>query len=180
MGKVVRELRALLKFLGFSGSRDLADLPEFEELQRARKAALVSVHPDKLMNPKDPGASAPESLDFFQLQERYQALLARYYDIDAKDFSREVKAHRKIQSRQSKAKKGGVAECTVKADNKIASKGLRYHRPKFLHQPHGKAELDDLWRRMQQEKAESAKKEGGAEGVAEGAAKIDSEAGPRV
>jgi len=175
--KVVRELRGLLKFLGFSGSRDLADLPEFEELRRARKAALPSVHPDKLMDSKDCDASAPEALDFFQLQERYKSLLARYYDTDAKDFSREVKAHRKTQSRQSNAKKAGVAEGTVKADNKIASKGLRYHRPKFVYEPRSKNELDELWRRVQLEKAENAKKGGVAEGMAEGAAETDSEAG---
>jgi hypothetical protein len=65
----------------------LADLPEFQQLQRAHKAALLSVHPDKLTKPKDSDASVSEALDFFQLQERYQALLARYYDTDAKDFS---------------------------------------------------------------------------------------------
>lgn len=162
--KVVRELRTLLKLLGFSGSRDLADLPGFEELRRARKAALASVHPDKLAEPGGPGTGDPQALDFFQLQERYQALLATCYDTDAKDFSREVKAHRKSQSRQSNAKKGVVAEGTVKADNKQASKGLRFHRPKFDHQPTGKAELDELWRRVQRE---NAKKEGVAEGVAE-------------
>merc|ERR1712039_124025 len=122
MGKVVRELRVLLKFLGFSGSRDLAELPKFEELRRAHKAALRSVHPDKLMEPKDSDASAPGALDFFQLQERYQALLARYYDTEAKDFRGEVKAHRKSQSRQGNAKKGGVAEGTLKTDSKVASK----------------------------------------------------------
>jgi len=60
--------------------------------------------------------------------------------------------------------KGVVAEGTVKADNKQASKGLRFHRPKFDHQPTGKAELDELWRRVQRE---NAKKEGVSEGVAE-------------
>merc|ERR1712039_1095267 len=91
--KVVRELRALLKFLGFSGSRDLAELPGFEELRLAHKKALLSVHPDKLAEPPDPGASASDTLDFHQLQDRHRELLARYYDTDAKDFSREVKAH---------------------------------------------------------------------------------------
>merc|ERR1712151_88162 len=99
--KVVRELRALLKFLGFSGSRDLAELPEFEQLRLAHKKALLSVHPDKLTDPEDPAVSAPGALDYFQLQERHKELLARYYDADAKDFSREVKAHRKSQLRQS-------------------------------------------------------------------------------
>jgi len=172
--KVVRELRALLKFFGFSGSRDLAELPEFEELRRAYKAALLSVHPDKLMEPKTFDANAPEALDFFQLQERYQALLARYYDTDAQDFCREVKVHRKSQRQHSNAKKGGVAEGTVKTDNKAATKGLRWHRPKVACQPPGKDELDDLWRRVQRE---SAKKEGVVEGVADGGSKTDYDAG---
>jgi hypothetical protein len=68
-----------------------------------------------------------------------------------------VKAHRKSQPRKSITKKGGVAEDTVKIDNKAASKGLRWHRPKKGFQPCGRAELDELWRRVKKEKAEKEK-----------------------
>jgi hypothetical protein len=162
--KVGRELRALLRFLGFKGSRDLADLPEFRQLQRAHKMALLSVHPDKLMEAKDSNASDPDALDFFQLQERYQALLARYYDTNAKDFSHEVKVHQKSKPRQGNAKKSEEGR-SVKTDNKIASKGLRCHRPKWptVVQPRTKAEFEELWQKVQKE---GTKKEGVAEGEA--------------
>jgi len=47
-------------------------------------------------------ASGEAAMDFHQLRESYQDLLARYYDPDAQNFSTEVKAHRKSQ----KAKEG--------------------------------------------------------------------------
>jgi len=103
--KVARELRELLVQFGFSGSRDLAELPEFVDLRSAYKRALLVLHPDKVKDSSHAGCTGA-TMDFLQLQGRYRDLLTRYYDVDAQDFSAEVKAHRKSQLRQ-RAKKAG-------------------------------------------------------------------------
>lgn len=124
--KVARELRKFLVALGFKGSRDLAELPEYSDLRRAYKHVLLVVHPDKAPRGtamRASPASGEAAMDFHQLQESYQDLLARYYDPDAQNFNAEVKAHRKSQKAKEGIPRAKAKITKVENGTRIREKG---------------------------------------------------------
>lgn len=91
--KLPQKHQKTLMALGFNDCHTLGELPPFANLRHSYKKELLALHPDKRCNDVMAAGGEGGTMSFEEFQDRYQELLAMFYDVNKQDFNASVKMH---------------------------------------------------------------------------------------